>query len=120
MKRLITLSLLATCAITSAQSMVWEYAPKNKQVTQLVSTKFGTLTGVPLFGELDVSVVGGVQYHNGALTVGGMLSRSYRLGTFDYGGERLPVYGVVGVTGRVAGGKLPQFGGIAFGIEWRL
>lgn len=119
-KLLLTVAVCATSVSSFAQSLMWEYNPKTKSLSNLVAQPVGTLNSVPALGKIDVSLVGGVQYENGALTVGGMLSRSFQIGTFSRtGGDSSPVHLVLGVTGRVTAGAVPKFGGFAAGLTWR-
>src|SRR5690606_41842243 len=109
--------------VCSAFSMplMTDYNPKSRCLSILVVQAFGALICVPVLGKIDVSLVGVVQYGNGALTFGGMLSRSFQIGTFSRsGGDSSPVYLVLGVTGRVTAGAVPKFGGFAAGLTWRL
>lgn len=69
-KLLLTVAVCAASVSSFAQSLMWEYNPKTKSLSNLVAQPVGTLNSVPALGKIDVSLVGGVQYENGALTRG--------------------------------------------------
>lgn len=119
MKKLVLVAVFALLCVSSfAQSLLWEYRPKDKSWAALAAQPIGSLTQVPVLGSLDVSAVAGVATA-GRPTFGFLLSKSFALGRFDGPAGSSPVALVLGVTGRVAQGGPPTFGGLAFGVSLR-
>jgi hypothetical protein len=92
-------------------AFTWEYSLKAREWSPLVTQQFGTLTNVPWVSTLDVSfVVGTAGGTNGAATLGGMLSKSFRLA------DQVSV--LLGLTGRITQSRPPSIGGFVFGLSF--
>lgn len=121
MKKLLLVALFALLPLLSFAQSSWlyEYTPKSRSWAALASYPVGNLSQVPVLGSLDVSAVAGVA-QMGIPTFGAMLSKSWPVGTFHGADGRAGAVSLVlGVTGRVAQGRPPQFGGIAAGVTLR-
>ena len=107
---LIALFILAV--VSFAQSVAYEYNFKSKEWTPIASYKIKTFEGVALIKSFDVSALIGVQSRSNATTAGLMFSKSFYMSKdIDF---------VVGFTGRVVQSGVPKFGGVVFGVAWRL